>query len=470
MNFPISRRRFGLLLGSATVISATTGPLRAFPSESRLLLATGSETPEIREIQGTVLVHGDLKLNPDGKEVRRMPLDVHGEVQYDERALSTPAPRGLRHYTTGNSQVVVGKTTFTSNLRDQHRLIGVGATDGDFEPYSLQGPLNRDELEILHSACNTLVLHDLLPASEIAIDERWKISETTLARWLNIEVVHQSDIQGVLKAIETDIAILYFEGTLQGSSGGVATEIELKAKANFDRARQFLSWINLAYKENRTIGHAEPGYEALFKMKLVIQAKGSESQLTEKALADVNWRTAPFTELEFRPAKAPFKVQIGRHWRVVTDDEQTTIIRLVDRGELIAQGDISMLAKLPAGKSLPLEEFQQEVENALGDNFGQFAEASQSVTEQGVRLLRVAAVGTTNELSIQWNYYHLSNHQGQQAAMVFTCESDLLERLQDQDQAIAQSFQFTPVSSGAEKTSADSSAARATRPTNDSKR
>lgn len=443
MNLSLSRRQFGLSVGSTFVLGLTDLSKLAAAAPMSLTLALGKNSPTLRDIEASIQVNGDLKLNPDGKEIRRMPLDVAAQVHYQERAFSDTVPRALRYYQSANTKFAVGKTSFTSELRDHHRLIGAGATAEDWDLFSVQGPLNRDELEMLNSTCNTIVLDEMLPGSAKAVEDSWEIAATTLAKLLHLDVVHESNVKGTLKAIESEMAIIYFEGTLQASTAGVSTEIELKAKANFDREHEFVSWFNLAYKENRSIGHAEPGYEAILKMKIKVRpVADSESHLTDKLLAASRWREAPITLLEFTAAKSPFQLQIGRQWRVVNDDDQSTILRLVDRGDLIAQGDISLMVDLPPGKSLPLEEFQQEVENALGESFGQFVEASQSVTDRGISMLRVAAIGMTKDLPIQWNYYHLSDPQGRQAAMVFTCESELIERLQDQDRAIAQSFQF----------------------------
>jgi len=459
MDRSISRRVFslGFVAGAWLASPAVPRVLGKGAAADSLLLATGKDAPRIRDVQAQIEIHGDLKLNPDGKEVRRVPLDVQSKVHYHERGCKTKSPRGLRYYLDGSSQLKVGRTDFEYTLRDTSRLVGIGSSEQDEDLYSLSGPLLRDELELLTGSVNTLALSELLPNSEKRLNDSWKVPESVLARLLQFDVVHQSDIQGTLKAIESEIGLLYFQGSLQASVGGVATEVDFKAKANFDRQRQFVRWIHLAYKENRSIGHAEPGYEATLQMKVALAPQDKSPHLSDAALKQVAWENEPITDLDFQPTKAPFRMLIGRHWRVVTDDPQSVIVRLVDRGDLIAQGDISIVPDAPAGKMLPLEEFQQEVENALGDNFEQFAEASQSTSSNGLRMLRVVAVGVTNELSIQWNYYHLSNTQGQQAVMVFTCESELVDRVADQDRNIANSFQFKPrtgesAAAGAEST------------------
>lgn len=456
----ISRRIFGAACASVVLAapkSIFTSPLQAADS-TKLLLGTGKESPAIREIKAEIEIAGQLKLNPDGKEVRKVPIDVAGSLQYEERAVAAKAPQGLRYYFDGQTHITLGKTKFDGVLRDEHRYIAVGTPESAGEVYSLAGPLSRDELEALHGLVNTLVIHELLPQREIAVSESWEIADEALARLFNLDVVHKSEIRGTLKSIESDVAILYYEGLLQGSISGIATEIDLKAKANFDRTARHLNWLNMAYKETRDIGHAEPGYEAVFKMKIANSAKATSKQLSDTAIAKLNWKDEAITDLEFQAAKAPFRTVIGRRWRVMTDDEQTTIVRMIDGSDLIAQGNIAILHNAPSGKSLGLEEFQQEVENALGENFQEFVEASQGVNERGCRMLRVVAIGMSNELSIQWNYYHLSNSEGRQAAMVFTCESDLVERMRDQDRAIAMSFEFTaPIETALAKTKPEQS-------------
>ena len=83
---------------------------------------------------------------------------------------------------------------------------------------------------------------------------------------------------------------------------------------------------------------------------------------------------------------------------------------------------------------------------ALGNNFGEFVEAKQSVDSAGHRVLRVVVNGVVHgksaEVPIRWIYYHVADEQGRQAALTFTVEQEALERFADADRAMVDSLRF----------------------------
>ena len=133
-----------------------------------------------------------------------------------------------------------------------------------------------------------------------------------------------------------------------------------------------------------------------------------------------------------------------RRWRVLLDRHDVCVLRCVDRGDLVAQCNISELADAEPGKRLALEGFQQEVRESVTSGAGQIVEASQTTTDDGLRILRVQATGVASEVPIVWVFYHLSNDQGRQAALSFTLEAKLQERFAEGDRTLVESFQFTP--------------------------
>jgi hypothetical protein len=119
-----------------------------------------------------------------------------------------------------------------------------------------------------------------------------------------------------------------------------------------------------------------------------------------------------------------------------------TVLRLVDRGDLIAQCNITPLAPLAKVQQLSMEGFQEDVKRVLGKNFEEMIEATEEVSESGLRALRVVVTGKVGELSIQWTYYHLSNDAGRRASLVFTLESSLLSRFAHIDRELIANFRF----------------------------
>jgi hypothetical protein len=93
---------------------------------------------------------------------------------------------------------------------------------------------------------------------------------------------------------------------------------------------------------------------------------------------------------------------------------------------------------------LSIETLQADIQRSLAKSFGQFIEAKQFKTERELRALRVVAAGLASDLPIQWIYYHLTDAQGHQAAVVFTLDAKLVERFGGEDQTLIAGLEIVP--------------------------
>jgi hypothetical protein len=126
------------------------------------------------------------------------------------------------------------------------------------------------------------------------------------------------------------------------------------------------------------------------------------------------------------------------------DRHDLCVFRFVDRGDLVAQCNISELPDFEAGKHMALEAFQEEVQQALGDKFGQVVDGAKWVSDNGTHVLRIQVSGMVSEIPVNWIHYHLSSPQGRRAAIAFTLETDLLERFAENDRLMVDTFEFLP--------------------------
>lgn len=154
----------------------------------------------------------------------------------------------------------------------------------------------------------------------------------------------------------------------------------------------------------------------------------------------------------------------------MNDAGEVLTMRYVDRGELVAQCNVSAPPDIEPGKQPTLAAFQKEIQNGLDKNFGQFVQASESVNSVGHVIYRVVAEGKVSDLPIQWRYYLVADDQGRQAVFAFTLESELAAQLGDADQELIASLEFadrpggsgrpTPVDAAAPKVSRKSAVKR----------
>ncbi|MCH9007895.1 hypothetical protein IIA29_07795 [candidate division KSB1 bacterium] len=114
-----------------------------------------------------------------------------------------------------------------------------------------------------------------------------------------------------------------------------------------------------------------------------------------------------------------------------SEPRSLAVLRMVDRGELLAQCNLSALPKVK--KPVTLAEFQRDVERSLGNNFGRFVSAAQNVNESGYAVFRVVVRGTVSQLPIQWIYYLVQDRRGHRVSLAFTLEQSLRERFAEAD-------------------------------------
>ena len=309
--------------------------------------------------------------------------------------------------------------------------------------FSPLGPLDHDELDLIAVPANSALIDVLLPNRTVAVGETWKLDTDWLAPVLGLDTVDQSNIVCKLDRVEKNLAIIHAQGVAAGSADGVSSQMTVAAKFSFDTQLKRITWYAMSLKENRAIGHAQPGLEATSRVQMALQKRSASPSLHQDVLADLNLKPdEPARLLEFRSPAGGFALLMDRRWHVMIEREDVSVLRMVDRGELIAQANISALPPLEAGETFTIVDFQQDVKRALADHFGEFVAASESVTDSGLRVMRVVTTGRTAELSIDWVYYHVTDDQGRRLSCVFTHESELAERFGAVDQSLLSSLRF----------------------------
>ena len=117
------------------------------------------------------------------------------------------------------------------------------------------------------------------------IGGEWSLEETVVSRLLGLEAISQQDVVGTLESVKENVALISLVGKVTGAVGGVSSDIELKGKLNFDTKQRAITWLTLAYKENRAIGHAQPGFEVVSTLRMVVAPTQAIAGLSDKALA-----------------------------------------------------------------------------------------------------------------------------------------------------------------------------------------
>jgi hypothetical protein len=246
-----------------------------------------------------------------------------------------------------------------------------------------------------------------------------------------------------LTALSSDVGEISIEGAVDGVVGGQATEIELKGKLHYDIQHQQAFALAILIKEKRSAGPVAPGLDVVAKLELEITPVANVPELSDKALAGVELATSGGeAPLAYYADRGRFSFLYDARWRITREQTESVIMRLVDKGDMVAQCNVSVLPKLNPQQAFTLETFQKEVRQSLGKSFRQFERAAEQKSPTGLRMLHAVALGAVAEVPITWHYYLLIDEAGQRAAISFTMEDALADRFGEADRLVLDEFRF----------------------------
>ncbi|MEK6249417.1 MAG: hypothetical protein N2C12_14645, partial [Planctomycetales bacterium] len=296
----------------------------------------------------------------------------------------------------------------------------------------------RQELDLVQLPGDRHAAGLLLPTVPVSIGSKWNLDPAALAMLLGLDEVGDSDVTSTLVSVEGRYAKVEMEGTVHGATEGVAAEIAMRVRYFFDLRRGRLATLQLVTRETREIGSVTPGVEATARLKMTVTSRTQPSPLTGHAVE----MAAGSGLLSYSSADLGISFQHDRRWHITAKDKTAVVMRRIDRGELVAQCNVSSLPKQKDRMDISLTDFKEKIRNNLGDEFGRFIGAEQSTSGLGDRVFRVEISGTVSQLPIRWIYYHFLDEHGRRIALVFTMEESLLERFGPAAGQIVDSLDF----------------------------
>lgn len=386
---------------------------------------------------------GDLRFK-EKEKIQTLPTSVAARQTYDEkRVTGNSAGSTVRLYVGAEANLQVDKTPSKITLRGDRNLIVSQPTDAQPQLFSAIGPLSADELDLLQVPFNSGLVDLLLPRKTTAVGESWKHDDSLMSALLNLDAVSQSDVSSTLAAVDEKAARIEFKGSAQGALGGVATEFEIEGRYKFDLAAKRVVWLAVVLKEQRSIGHVEPGITATSRVQMVLSPTTLPAPLTDGALAEFDLEAKPeYLQIEFASSPGRYSLKHERRWHMMTDAREVLSLRMVDRGDLVAQCNVRAVAAADAERRPTLAQFQADIRRSIDKNFRQFARVSESENSLGYTVFRAEAIGDVQDLEIHWLYYLVQDRAGHQVVFAFTCEQPMLERLGELDQEIVNSVRF----------------------------
>jgi hypothetical protein len=410
---------------------------------------------QVDKVTTLLEVGGEYKEGIAGKE-KRIAMSGTDNLVYHEMTIKADPQRlrSVRYYEKAESSVKFRDGAHAPSLADARRWVGAAVDPPGVTLFGLRQPLTRDELEVIDILGNSLLLDHLLPERPVAIGDSWKPADKVVAALLGLDGATHCDVHCTLKEVTDIVARVELLGSVDGPVNDTKTRIKLKGKFRLDLRTGRIDWFALVTREDRGISQVAAGFDITVRFQTTITPEPTTPpQLAAETLAGLEVEpTAEASHLRYESPRDRWHITYDRRWYLNSNDRQKALLRLIQAGSLTGQCNIASLPPRDRQHLISLEDYQNDVRQALDKSFGEFVEAKQWGNTAGYRVLRVAVNGTAHdkstEVPIRWIYYHVADEHGRQVALTFTIEQEHLDRFAEADRALVDSLRFAESSSG----------------------
>jgi hypothetical protein len=413
------------------------------------LLKSSREVGSVDWVETLLEVTGDVKqLSNEQQETKTDKMEVVAGFRYEERIRELNEKSNslvsVRQYNLAKAKMRIGKDLKTPELKDKMRTIVSRLAGEKVVLFSPNGALRGEELLLVEDLPgNTLTIDRLLPNKEVKVGESWQISDAELRSFLSIDAITESRVDAVFTAVADDVAMIEIVGEVQGIYLGAETKMSVQAKYQFDLNMRRINWLGILIQEDRSVGHVGPGFNLVARLQVKISPLGQPEVLTDDFVSEISVQANDnVLGLTYDGGKGAWRFAHDRNWYVFQDDSQTTILRRLHNGELVAQCNIADMGTVDVKTMTTLDRFTKEISGGLGKSYKKVVAANQYTNEAGYEVYTVMIDGTVDDLPLRWIYNLLTDRDGHQTVVVFVIEAKMLKVFGDSDDLLLNTYRM----------------------------
>ena len=393
-------------------------------------------------IRITLDVQGEA-FAPTGRDAPPVRFPIALEARFDLREAPVPGGGVQRRYVDAAADVRVDGAARRVTLSAHARIVAVVLRGTTPSPYLVDGFLTREELDLLETPFDPLLLDALRPPATVAVGDTWDVAADVVAGLLAIDTVESGDITGTFGGIVDGRATMKLSGIVDGAADGVPTHVTVEGSftvpvAHHDAAEPIaldgrVSHLAVTLMERREASHVAPGFDVEARLAIARTAD-SAAQDTDAPAAVAGDRSAASLRrpgpgrpgvVWLRDAAGRYDIVHDERWRVIEDGSDGLVMRFVSRGALVSQCSITALPRAPALSPPSIAEVERDVERSLGTQFGMVEKSSEATRSDGVRIVRVATAGRADGLPFRWIHHVLTDSAGHRIAVTCMLETSM---------------------------------------------
>lgn len=394
-------------------------------------------------------VDGKMKVERNGR-LDAITLKAKASHTFLERVDAADARggggRAIRHYSTATSEAEVASDRSKHELGADRRLVVAQRTTEGSLHFSPDGPLSRDELELVAEHFDTLCLPGLLPAMELKPGDTWKVGADAVQYACLFEGLIKAEVSGKFVEVKDGVAVFTITGTAEGVESGAQAKVAINATGKFDTAAKRITELTWEQTDDRAQGPATPASEVKAVITLKRAALADEpKELNAEARARVpaDGKVPPLlVHLRYADPDGRYQFVYPRDWRIVGRTKDHLVLRLLDKGEFAAQAAITTWKKAEPGKHSEPGEFKKSLTLVPGWIVESILEDGVVPTEAGRWLYRVAAKGKQDGLPVVQTFHLLAGPNGDQVTVSVLVALEKAEKLGARDVALVNAIEF----------------------------
>lgn len=380
---------------------------------------------------------GKIKIR-DAEKVIALDLKAGAKHDFEERVLTVnegkPSSVG-RFYNTAKVDITLQDKAITKTLRSDRRFQAATlSNDSPTITYSPVGPLTDEELEITGEHLDVLAIHGILPNKEVTIGEKWNVPLNVAQALAGVDAVISSKLECKLEKIERNHAVLTLSGDLEGITKGASLKATMAAGLVYSLESKRFTGCTWRYRENKEQGPLNPACEIESEITATWKHGLALTEVTDGKAATIAATPPPaLLMLEFRDAANRFAFNYDRNWGVVTKTEKQTVLRLLERGELVAQLNLTPYQQVKPGEHISLDDVEKLVNEAPGYKLEKVIEKTAVEAAAGFWIGKVSTTGEASEIPMQQVVYAIAGPRGDQVLLSFTVETEQAGKLAGRD-------------------------------------
>jgi hypothetical protein len=382
---------------------------------------------------------GDMRFQKASGTVS-LKQEMTARHEYPERVLQVaaagPVQKTARVYETAQASFRIGEDRFDKTLRGDRKLLVAQHKDDQLTVYSPAGALTRSELQLVGDHFNTLALPQLLPGKEVSAGDTWKVQAAVAQALCNFEGLTEQDLTGKLESIQDGLAHFAVTGKVTGIDTGALVKAAIEARGRYDvKARRIVA-LEWKQKDEREQGPVSPATATETTITLSRAAIAQPQSLSDVALVSVpEGLTVPPTllQLDYHDPQGRFSLLHGREWQIVSESKEHLVLRLMDRGDFVAQATLTPWINAGKGKHLSAEEFKSKMNESAGWQAEQELQAGEVQGQEGRWVYRLSELGKMEDLAVLQNFYLVAAPGGEQVVVAFTMTPKQADKLGARD-------------------------------------